>query len=90
MNARFFMLDAQAFVPRGQVPDDGALFAHVLAGGLQLRFAGGRSERLNVGDSIHVTKDLPIDWINPFAGRGLFLCIADRRSSDPSPDGQFK
>jgi transcriptional regulator with XRE-family HTH domain len=64
------------------IPKDGALFAYVLDGSLQLRFADGTLEQLGTGDSIHVKDELPVAWSNPLTRRSLALCIADRRA-DP-------
>jgi transcriptional regulator with XRE-family HTH domain len=64
----------------GDVPRDGALFAYVLDGSLQLRFADGTVEQLGTGDSIHVKDELPVAWSNPLTRRSLALCIADRRT----------
>lgn len=61
------------------IPQDGALFAYVLDGSLELRFADGTSEQLRTGDSIHITEELPIGWVNPLARRSVAICIADRR-----------
>ena len=43
-------------------------------------FVMERREQLGTGDSIHVTEELPIEWINPLARRSVTFCIGDRRS----------
>ena len=65
-----------------EIPKDGALFAYVLDGSVQLRFADGTVEQLGTGDSIHVKDELPVTWSNPLTRRSLALCIADQRA-DP-------
>ena len=51
------------------------MFTYVMNGSLQLRFADGSSEQLGTGNSIHVTGDLPVEWINPFeASRRDAMC----------------
>jgi len=62
------------------IPKEGAVFAYVLDGSLQLRFSDGTVEQLGTGDSIHVADELPVAWSNPLTRRCLTLCIADRRT----------
>jgi transcriptional regulator with XRE-family HTH domain len=72
-----------ALAPRSSlddIPKDGALFAYVLDGSLQVRFADGTLEQLGTGDSIHIKDELPVAWSNPLTRRSLTLCIADRRA----------
>jgi transcriptional regulator with XRE-family HTH domain len=78
IKSRLIALPGRSSLERA--PKDGALFAYVLDGALQLLFRDGTSEQLGTGDSIHVTEELPIEWINPLARRSVTLCIGDRRS----------
>ena len=80
ITSRVIALAGRASLDQTEIPRDGALFAYVLDGSLQLRFPGGTSEQLGTGDSIHVTEDLPIEWSNPAARRSVTLCIADGRA----------
>jgi transcriptional regulator with XRE-family HTH domain len=80
IKSRLIALAPRASLNRADMPKDGALFAYVLDGSLQLRFADGTLERLGIGDSIHVTEELPVEWINPMPRRSVTLCIADRRA----------
>jgi DNA-binding XRE family transcriptional regulator len=79
VQSRLIALAGRASLEHAEIPRDGALFAYVLDGALQLHFSDGTTEQLGTGDSIHVTEGLPIDWINPLARRSVTLCIADRR-----------
>lgn len=79
MRSRLIALAGGASLTQSEMPKDGALFAYVLDGSLQLQFADGSSEQLGTGDSIHVTQALPVQWINPLSRRSMTLCIADRR-----------
>ena len=80
ITSRVIALAGRASLDQGEIPKDGALFAYVLDGSLQLRFPDGTSEQLGTGDSIHVTEELPIEWSNPAARRSVTLCIADGRA----------
>jgi transcriptional regulator with XRE-family HTH domain len=80
IKSRLIALAGRASLERADIPKDGALFAYVLDGSLQLRFPNGTLEQLGTGDSIHVTEELPVEWINPLARRSVTLCIADRRA----------
>jgi transcriptional regulator with XRE-family HTH domain len=80
IKSRLIALSARASLDRANVPKTGALFAYVLDGSLQLRFADGTMEQLGIGDSIHVKEELPVEWINPLARRSVTLCIADQRA----------
>jgi transcriptional regulator with XRE-family HTH domain len=80
ITSRVIALAGRASLDQTEIPKDGALFAYVLDGSLQLRFLDGTSEQLGTGDSIHVTEDLPIEWSNPAARRSVTLCIADGRA----------
>jgi transcriptional regulator with XRE-family HTH domain len=73
-------LAGRASLESAEIPNDGALFAYVLDGSLHLRFPDGTLEHLGTGDSIHVTKELPVEWLNPLARSNVTLCITDRRS----------
>jgi transcriptional regulator with XRE-family HTH domain len=79
MRSRLIALAGGASLKPSEMPKDGALFAYVLDGSLQLQFADGTSEQLATGDSIHVTQALPVQWSNPLSRRSMTLCIADRR-----------
>jgi transcriptional regulator with XRE-family HTH domain len=79
MEGRLLALAGRASLRRADVPKEGALFAYVLDGALRLQFSDGTSEQLGIGDSIHVTGELPREWLNPLARRSVTLCIADRR-----------
>ena len=81
LESRLIALAGRSSLKRAEIPKEGALFAYVLDGSLQLHFPDGTSERLGTGDSIHVVEGLPIDWINPLARRSITLCIADRRGN---------
>ena len=61
MRSRVVALAGGAALKPSEMPRDGALFAYVLDGSLQLQFADGTSERLGTGDSIHVTQSLPAE-----------------------------
>jgi len=80
IKSRLIALAGRASLEGADIPKDGALFAYVLDGSLQLRFPDGTLEQLGTGDSIHVTEELPVEWINPLARRSVTLCIADRRA----------
>ena len=80
ITSRVIALAGRASLDQTEIPKDGALFAYVLDGSLQLRFPDGTLEQLGTGDSIHVTEDLPIEWRNPAARRSVTLCIADGRA----------
>jgi hypothetical protein len=80
IKSHLIALAGRASLERAEIPKDGALFAYVLNGALQLLFRDGTSEQLGTGDSIHVTEELPIEWINPLACRSVTLCIGDRRT----------
>ena len=80
VTSRIIALAGRALLDHAEIPKDGALFAYVLDGSLQLRFPDGTSEQLGTGDSIHVAEDLPIEWKNPAARRSVTLCIADVRA----------
>ena len=80
IKSRLIALPGRSSLERAEIPKDGALFAYVLDGALQLLFRDGTSEHLGTGDSIHVTEELPIEWINPLARRSVTFCIGDRRS----------
>ena len=67
------------------VPKNGALFAYVLAGSLQLRFVDGAVEQLGMGDLIHVKDDLPIAWENPLPKASVTLCVIDKRPDSLVP-----
>jgi transcriptional regulator with XRE-family HTH domain len=79
IKSRLIALPARASLDHADLPKEGAVFAYVMDGSLQLRFADGTSEQLGTGDSIHVTGELPVEWINPLARRSVTLCVADRR-----------
>jgi transcriptional regulator with XRE-family HTH domain len=79
LRSRLITLSARASLDDADVPKEGAVFAYVIDGSLELRFADGSSERLVNGDSLHVTGKLPVEWINPLARRSVALCLADRR-----------
>ena len=79
MQSRLIALAGGTSLKPSEMPRDGALFAYVLDGSLQLEFADGTSEQLATGDSIHVTQALPVQWSNPLSRRSMTLCIADRR-----------
>lgn len=80
IKSRLIALAPRGSLNRANMPKDGAVFAYVLDGSLQLRFADGAVEKLGTGDSIHVTEELPVEWINPMPRRSVTLCIADRRA----------
>jgi transcriptional regulator with XRE-family HTH domain len=80
IRSRLIALAGRASLEHVEIPKDGALFAYVLDGALQLHFSDGTTEQLGTGDSIHVTEGLPIEWVNPLTRRSVTLCIADRRS----------
>jgi transcriptional regulator with XRE-family HTH domain len=80
IKSRLIALAGRASLEGADIPKDGALFAYVLDGSLHLRFPDGTLEQLGTGDSIHVTEELPLEWINPLARRSVTLCIADRRA----------
>ena len=80
ITSRVIALAGRASLDQGEIPKDGALFAYVLDGSLQLRFPDGTSEQLGTGDLIDVTEELPIEWSNPAARRSVTLCIADGRA----------
>jgi transcriptional regulator with XRE-family HTH domain len=80
IKSRLIALAGRRSLDGAEIPKDGALFAYVLDGSLQLRFPDGTLEQLGTGDSIHVTEELPVEWINPLARRSVTLCIADRRA----------
>jgi transcriptional regulator with XRE-family HTH domain len=50
------------------------MFAYVMEGGVDLLFNGGRKERLAANDAVHIAREAPIAWSNPFAKRALILC----------------
>ena len=79
IKSRLIALPARASLDSADIPKEGAVFAYVMNGSLQLRFADGTSEQLGTGDSIHVTGELPVEWINPLVRRSVTLCVADRR-----------
>ena len=79
IKSRVIALAGRTSLETGEIPKDGSLFAYVLDGSLRLRFPDGAIEQLGTGDSIHVTEELPVEWINPLARRSVTLCIADRR-----------
>jgi transcriptional regulator with XRE-family HTH domain len=79
LRSRLIALSARASLDHASVPKEGAVFAYVIDGSLELRFADGSSESLGTGDSVHVTGTLPVEWINPLVRRSVTLCIADRR-----------
>ena len=79
IRSRLIALAGRTSLEGGEIPKDGALFAYVLDGSLNLRFPDGTVEQFGTGDSIHVAEELPVEWINPLARRSLTLCIADRR-----------
>lgn len=79
LRSRLIALSARASLDRTEVPKEGAVFAYVIDGSLELRFSDGSSERLGTGDSIHVTGTLPVEWVNPLARRSVTVCLADRR-----------
>jgi DNA-binding XRE family transcriptional regulator len=78
IKSRLIALAGRTSLESAEIPKDGALFAYVLDGSLHLRFPDGVLEQLGTGDSIHVTEELPVEWINPLARRSLTLCVADR------------
>jgi hypothetical protein len=80
IKSRLIALAGRASLDGAEIPKDGALFAYVLDGSLQLRFPDGTLKQLGTGDSIHVTEALPVEWSNPLARRSVTLCIADRRA----------
>jgi transcriptional regulator with XRE-family HTH domain len=80
IESRLITLAGRTSLEGAEIPKDGALFAYLLDGSLQLRFPDGTLEQLGTGDSIHVTEELPVEWINPLARRSVTLCIADRRA----------
>ena len=50
ITSRVIALAGRASLDQGEIPKDGALFAYVLDGSLQLRFPDGTSEQLGTGD----------------------------------------
>jgi transcriptional regulator with XRE-family HTH domain len=51
------------------------MFAYVMEGGVDLLFKGGRKERLAANDAVHIAREAPIAWSNPFVKRALILCV---------------
>ena len=80
IKSRLIALAGRTSLERAEIPKDGALFAYVLDGSLHLRFPDGTLEQLGTGDLIHVTEELPVEWINPLTRRSVTLCIGDRRA----------
>ena len=78
IKSRLIAIPPRASLDSADIPKEGAVFAYVMNGSLQLRFADGSSEQLGTGDFIHVTGDLPVEWINPLKRRSVTLCAADR------------
>jgi transcriptional regulator with XRE-family HTH domain len=51
------------------------MFAYVMEGGVDLKFNGGRKERLAANDAVHIAREAPVGWSNPFAKRAIILCV---------------
>jgi transcriptional regulator with XRE-family HTH domain len=51
------------------------MFAYAMEGGVDLLFNGGRKERLAANDAVHIAREAPVAWSNPFAKRAIILCV---------------
>ena len=80
IRSRLIALAGRTSLEGVEILKDGALFAYVLDGSLHLRFPDGTLEQLGTGDSIHISEELPVEWINPLARRSMTLCIDDQRA----------
>jgi transcriptional regulator with XRE-family HTH domain len=57
------------------------MFAYVVEGGVDLLFDAGRKERLAANDAVHVAREAPTAWSNPFAKRAIILCVTARAAA---------
>jgi transcriptional regulator with XRE-family HTH domain len=51
------------------------MFAYVMEGGVNLLFDGSRREHLAANDAVHIAREAPVAWSNPFTKRATILCV---------------
>ena len=90
LKARMLTLPPRGQRAFGSDPAAGPMFAYVVAGAIELKFADGNVGRLAVGDAVHLSLPEAMSWSNPLQKKALILCINDpRQTPDAVNTGRF-
>jgi transcriptional regulator with XRE-family HTH domain len=76
MRGAILSIAAKSKLKEADRPTAVPMFAYVLDGTVDLTFGAGRKERLAASDAVHIAREPPAAWSNPFARRAIILCVA--------------
>jgi transcriptional regulator with XRE-family HTH domain len=76
MRGAILLIAAKSKLKEADRPTAVPMFAYVLDGTVDLTFGAGRKERLAASDAVHIAREPPAAWSNPFARRAIILCVA--------------
>jgi len=85
MRGAILSIAAKSKLKDAERPTELPMFAYVLEGGVDLLFGAGRKERLAINDAVHIAREAPAAWSNPFAKRATILCVAALAAAAEAP-----
>jgi transcriptional regulator with XRE-family HTH domain len=85
MRGAILSIAARSRLTEADRPTTVPMFAYVLDGTVDLIFGAGRKERLAASDAVHIAREAPAAWSNPFTRRAIILCVAALAAAADAP-----